>query len=167
MKKLAGGRLLKTITLCSFLLRTPAYAADWPTFGHDPQRTGYAFEEEAFSVQNVSGLELKWKTQVKNEPKSLTALTAPVVAAGVATLKGVKTLVYVAGSDNHFYALDASDGSVVWSRDFENHVLPKDAGMWLCPNNLNATPTIDRDRNAIYAVSADGRLWGSTSAQAK
>jgi len=151
---------LKAISCCLFQLLAPLHAADWPTFGHDPQRTGYAFEEDAFSVQNVSGLELKWKTQVKNEPKSLTALTAPVVAAGVATLKGVKTLVYVAGSDNHFYALDASDGSVVWSRDFENHVLPKDAGMWLCPNNLNATPTIDRDRNEIYAVSADGRLWG-------
>ena len=150
------GQLLAVL----FLVCTPPYAADWPTFGHDPQRTGYAFEEEAFSVQNVSGLELKWKTQVKNEPKSLTALTTPVVAEGVATLKGVKTLVYVAGSDNHLYALDASDGSVVWSRDFENHVLPKDSGMWLCPNGVNATPTIDRERNVIYAISVDGRLWG-------
>jgi outer membrane protein assembly factor BamB len=139
---------------------TPLYAADWPTFGHDPQRTGYAFEEDTLSVHNVSGLELKWKTQVKNEPKSLTALTAPLVAEGVATLKGIKTVVYVAGSDNHLYALDAKDGSVVWSHDFNNHVLPKDSGMWLCPNGINATPTIDRQRNLIYAISVDGRLWG-------
>src|SRR5437899_7162284 len=135
------GQLLAVL----FLVSTPPYAADWPTFAHDPQRTGYAFEEEAFSVQNVSGLELKWKTQVKNEPKSLTALTTPVVAEGVATLKGVKTLVYVAGSDNHFYALDASDGSVVWSRDFEDDVLPNDAGLWPRPNGGSAPPTIDRE----------------------
>jgi len=155
-RNLLYGRLLVALISISI----PLCSADWPTFGHDPQRTGYAFEEETLSVQNVAQLELKWKAQVKNEPKSLTALTAPVVAEGVSTLKGVKTLVYVAGSDNHLYALDAKDGSVVWSRDFENHVLAKDAGMWLCPNGVNATPTIDRQRNVIYAVSVDGRLWG-------
>src|SRR5439155_26392544 len=101
--------------------------------------------------QTVAELERKCKAQVKNEPKELTALTAAVVADGVSTLKDVKTLVYVAGSDNHLYALDAKDGSVDCSRDFENHVLAKDAGMWLCPNGVNATPTIDRQRNVIYA----------------
>ena len=146
---------------CAFSL--PArrrYAADWPTFGHDPQRSGWAFEESKLTPEDVSQLELKWKTQVKNEPKSLTALTAPVVASDVVTTSGIKTLVYVAGSGDHLYALDAATGNQVWKIDFDSHVLPKDAGMWLCPNGINATPVIDRSTNSIYAVAVDGRLYG-------
>src|SRR5215472_6155366 len=136
------------------------YAADWPTYGHDPQRSGWAFEESTLTSENVSQLELKWKTQVKNEPKSLTALTAPVVASGVVTTSGMKTLVYVAGSGDHIYALDTATGNLAWKVDFESHVLPKDEGMWLCPNGVNATPVIDRSTNSIYAVAVDGRLYG-------
>ncbi len=31
---------------------------------------------------------------------------------------------------------------------------------YLCPNAVNATPTIDRRRNTIYAIAIDGRLYG-------
>jgi len=143
-----------------FLLITSVSAADWPTFGHDPQRSGWAFEETTLSPDNVAGLELKWKVQVKNDPKSLTALTAPLVASGVTTAQGRKTLVYVAGSSNNFFALDAENGSIVWSRTFDTYILPKHEGMWLCPNGLNATPTIDRRSDTIYTVAFDGKLYG-------
>jgi len=142
------------------LLAVPLRAADWTTFGHDPQRTGWAYEESTLTPANVAQLELKWKTQVKNEPRSLTALTAPVVASGVVTAQGIKTLVYVAGSADRFFALDASTGNLVWSLNFETHVLPRDEGMWLCPQGVNATPVIDRSTNTIYAVAVDGRLYG-------
>jgi len=142
------------------LLSGSIHAADWPTFGHDPQRSGWAFDEGKVTPQSVANLELKWKVQLKNEPRSLTALTAPVVAADAETAGGVKTLVYVAGSSDHLFALDAKTGEIVWTHDFETHVLPKDAGMWLCPNNVNATPTLDRAANTIYAIATDGRLWG-------
>lgn len=141
-------------------LITPLRGADWPTFGHDPQRSGWAFEETTLSAESVAGLALKWKVQVENEPKSLTALTVPVISSGVNTAQGAKTLVYVAGSSNHLFALDAENGNVVWSQTFETHVLPKDAGMWLCPNGLNATPTIDKSTNIIYVLAMDGRLYG-------
>ncbi|HEV2351215.1 MAG TPA: PQQ-binding-like beta-propeller repeat protein [Terriglobia bacterium] len=146
--------------LTAMFVATSTSANDWPTFGHDPQRSGWAFEEDTLAPGNVSGLELKWKSKVENEPKSLTALTAPVVASKVTTPSGIKTLVYVAGSGNHFFALDAADGKVIWKRDFESHVLPKDEGMWLCPNGINATPTIDRSTNTIYAIAVDGKLYG-------
>jgi PQQ-like domain len=152
--------LILLISISAVFVASLPLAADWPTFGHDPQRSGWAPEEDTFSPGNVAGLELKWKTKVKNEPKSLTALTAPVVASKVATPTGVKTLVYVGGSDNHVFALDAADGKVIWNRTFDAHVLPKDEGMWLCPNGINATPTIDRSTNTIYAIAVDGRLYG-------
>lgn len=135
-------------------------AGDWPTFGHDPQRNGWAPNESMLNKKSVEQLGLLWKVKVKNEAKSLAALTAPVVASGVNTPKGARTVVYVAGSSNDVNAVDAATGKVLWTRKLDMHVLPKDQGMWLCPNNLNATPTIDARRGLLYVISADGALYG-------
>src|SRR5438046_6835794 len=132
-------------------------------FGHDPQRSGWAWEETALTQQAVAGLELKWKTQLKNEPKFLHALTAPVVATGVLTPEGTKTLVYVAGSSNGVYALNAADGSLVWRRAFTSRVLPGSGsyqGTFLCPNGITATPALDRGTQTLYVIAMDGRLFG-------
>jgi hypothetical protein len=134
--------------------------ADWPTFGHDPQRSGWAFEETTLNPENVAGLGLRWKVQLKNEPKSLVSLMAPVVAGDVGTAQGNKTVVYVAGSSNTFFALDADKGKEIWSKTFESQLLPKEKGFWLCPNALNATPTIDRARNTVFTIADDGKLYG-------
>ncbi len=138
--------------------------------GHDPQRSGWAWEETALTQQAVAGLELKWKTQLKNEPKFLHALTAPVVATGVLTPEGTKTLVYVAGSSNGVYALNAADGSLVWSRAFTSRVLPGSGsyqGTFLCPNGITATPALDRGTQTLYVIAMDGRLFGLDLATGK
>lgn len=135
-------------------------AADWPTFGHDPQRSGWASEETILSVKNVGDLKLKWKAQVKNEARSIFSLMPPVVATDVDSPQGRKTLVYVAGASDSIFALDAANGNIVWTRVFDTHVLPKDEPFWLCPNGINATPTIDRNRGLIYVMAVDGRLYG-------
>src|SRR5579863_6392652 len=143
-----------------FCMAGVSSASDWPTFAHDPQRSGWATEETILAPGNVANLVLKWKVQLKNEPLSLTALTAPVVADHVETSQGVKTLVYVARSGGELAAIDSATGKIIWTRNLEVHVLPKDEGMWLCPNNLNATPVIDKRTGTIYAIATDGRLWG-------
>ena len=135
-------------------------AADWPTFGHDPQRSGWAVDETTLTPQNVSSLVLKWKVQLKHQPLSLTALAAPVVANDVNTSEGVKTVVYVGRSAGGMVAVDSATGKTLWSRDFEMHVLPKHETMWLCPNNLNATPVIDKRTSTLYVLANDGKLWG-------
>jgi outer membrane protein assembly factor BamB len=145
-------------------------AADWPMFGHDPQRTGWASEETTMTRQNVPGLELKWKVRVKNEPKFLTALTAPVVAADVETQQGKISLVYVAGSSNNIYALEAATGAVVWDRRFDSLVLPgkgKHQGTLFCPLGITATPIIERATGTIYVIAMDGRLFGMDLATGK
>ncbi len=117
-----------SLALTFLLLSVTGWGADWPTFGHDPQRSGWATQEDSLNVNNVSGLKLLWKAQIKNEPRSLAALTAPVVADAVTTPKGIRSMVYVAGSSDNINAIDAHTGELVWSRTFESHVLPKDAG---------------------------------------
>jgi len=158
--------LLTSITfLCTFscFVLTSAWAADWPMFAHDPMRTGWASEERSLSIENVSQLGLKWKVQVTNEPKFLTALTAPVVATDVETPEGARTIVYVAGRSNNCYALDSKNGAVLWSRKFETRLAATGGpfqGTWVCPNGLTATPAIDRATRTLYVVAMDGKLYG-------
>src|SRR6266568_2314832 len=104
--------VLGTALISIICFSTVVRAADWPTFGHDPQRSGWASEETTLTPENVNGLELKWKTQVDNIPLALNALMPPVVAAHVQTSQGIKTLVYAAGSSDTFFALDAQDGKL-------------------------------------------------------
>jgi outer membrane protein assembly factor BamB len=141
-------------------LHPSVLAADWLTWGHDPQRSGWAREEKTLSPENVGTLELKWKTKVHNEPRALASLTAPLVATEVVTPQGIKTLVYVAGSSNNLHALDAESGAIVWTRQFKSYVAPTEKDHWLCPNNLNATPVIDRRAGTLYLITLDGKLLG-------
>ena len=71
-----------------------ALGADWPTYRHDPARSGTT----AATVS--SDLTLSWKVPLKGK------LTAPVVARGQ---------VFVAQTDAHtLYALDAGNGRMRW-----------------------------------------------------
>ncbi len=134
--------------------------ADWLTFNHDAQRSGYNSAEKTLSKENIKDLRLLWSVQLDNAPLALSALTAPVVADDVQTASGKKTLVFFAGSSNTFFALDASSGALVWNRPLPSYITAKEESFYLCPNSANATPVIDRDRSLIYTVGIDGRVFG-------
>lgn len=142
-------------------------SAEWLSYGHDPQRSGYNPDEKQLSCANVGNLGLLWQAQLDNLPLALSALTAPVVADDVATDAGRKTLVYVAGSSNTFFAVDAENGKVVWNRTFTSFATPKEEAYYLCPNTPNATPVIDKEHQILYTIAADGRLFGLDLATGK
>jgi hypothetical protein len=147
----------------SFFISTTVKPADWATFAHDPQRTGWAYEETILAPENVGSLELKWKTKLKNEFRVLSALTTPVVASAVQTINGLRNVVYVAGSTNSMFALDSQTGKLLWTREFKSFVLPHNIGYqgtFLCPNGITATPVIDRSTEILYVIAADGALYG-------
>jgi len=151
-------RIILALTLCQ-----AAWGADWLTFGHDPQRTGWAFEETKITPENVAQMTLAWKTKLKNEPYSLSALTAPVVASGISTSKGVRSVVYVAGITGTVFALDAATGEELWNHAFKYVVLPGKGGYqgtFLCPNGISATPVIDKTTNTLYVIAGNGALYG-------
>jgi outer membrane protein assembly factor BamB len=161
MRKLTPRYVFWFAVVTAFIPFRQATASNWLTFGHDPQRTGWAKGDNELSLENVRSLQLKWKVHLKNKPLSLTALTAPLVASHVTTTRGLRTVVYVAGSSDKVFALDAQTGRTIWSKSLENRAVgPGYPGMWLCPNNLNATPTVDKAKGLIYALSAEGILYG-------
>jgi outer membrane protein assembly factor BamB len=144
-------------------LSMTGWCADWITFGHDPQRSGWASEETILSRDNASSMVLKWKTKLPNESYSLSALTAPVVASGVSTGHGVRTAVYVAGIGGTVFALDSETGEQLWTRTLKYRVQPGKGGYqgtFLCPNGITATPVIDKTTQILYVLAGDGALWG-------
>lgn len=109
---------------------------------------------------------LAWKTKLKNEPYSLSALTAPVVASGISTVKGVRSVVYVAGITGTVFALDAESGEELWNHTFKYVVLPGKGGYqgtFLCPNGITATPVIDKGTNTLFVIAGNGIFTGSIS----
>lgn len=161
-QSLSGGSACVSVLLL-LALSMAASAADWLTYAHDPQRTGWAFEETTLTPANVSQLSLKWKTRLENEAYSLSALTAPVVASRVSTASGVRTVVYVAGIRGAVFALDARTGAQLWKHVFRYVVSPGKGGYqgtFLCPNGITATPVIDKETNTLFVLAGDGALYG-------
>ena len=140
-------------------LSTLLSGGDWTTFGGDNQRTGWARSERSIQADNVGRFKLLWKSQVENEKRSLTALTAPIAVTGIQTESGVRDLVYVAGSGDVLYALDAATGEEVWKVAFKTETTPAKEGFWLCPKGLNATPAADKAKGVLYALPSNGRLY--------
>ena len=138
-----------------------AAQTEWLTWGYDQQRTGWNQAETALTKDNVSRLEVKWQAQLSTPPREevLSTLTAPLVAT-VNGPRGPVTRVFVAGSDNSAYAIDAETGEVAWQRRFPNTLTAPTPGDYRCPNTQNSTPAIDKATGTIYISMSDGKLRG-------
>src|SRR5438094_10444206 len=73
--------VLGTALISIICFSTVVRAVDWPTFGHDPQRSGWAADETTLTPEHVNGLERKWKNQVDNILVALNAWMPPVAGA--------------------------------------------------------------------------------------
>ncbi len=151
-------------SLAFFVALTPGLATaqnEWLTWGHDPERTGSNPSETVLNKDNVSRLEVKWKARISTAPKEyvLSTMTAPLVAT-VNTPQGPASRVFVAGSDNTLFAIDAATGRIVWQKASPNTTKEPKKGDYRCPNTQNATPVIDKETGIIYVSTSDGMLRG-------
>ena len=140
-----------------------AHASQWLMFGGDPQRTGWAKQEKILSKESLKDFGLLWKLHVDNEPKELISLTPPVIVEDVYTSKGVKDVLVVAGSSDNLFAIDADAGTLLWKKTFSVEGKPKQEARWLCPNGLNDTPLLQKERGglgkmSVYVIASDGKL---------
>jgi outer membrane protein assembly factor BamB len=166
----ARRRFVAAVAICAGVNALALYAQggrsrEWLTWGVDQERTGWNRNETVLSKQSVGRLQLKWKTQIDKEvsieiESGNSMLTAPLVAQGVRTPQGARTVVYTLGASNTLAALDAATGAILWRRTIDKTVDPRNAPNWICTNMSTATPVIDKARSIIYMLSADGRLHG-------
>jgi outer membrane protein assembly factor BamB len=137
---------------------------DWLTYSYDPERTGWARGETTLGKDNVRQLGLIWKTQLDAVPNPINVhatLTDALAVENVATSQGMKNLVIVAGGANEknaLYALDAATGKVFWQKNYPNYRKPPQPPNSACPNNLNATPAIDKETGTVYVLPNDGKI---------
>jgi outer membrane protein assembly factor BamB len=143
--------------------------ADWGTFGHDPQRTSWAFEETRIAPDSVAQMKLVWKTKLDSKPYSVYNLTPPVVVGNVPTAKGLRPVVYTQSMlDGKVFALDAETGEELWNHAFQVGMtaIPQREGGYqyqggmLCPPGASGSPVADKTANLLYAVSPYGKLYG-------
>ncbi len=109
----------------------------WTTYHHDNAHTGYdPLPPAAATVNPTPG----WTEPTLDEE----VYAEPLIYNG---------LVYTATLNNTVYALNQSDGSVVWSK----HLGTPQASGWVCgnvsPQGILGTPVIDTLANRIYAVA--------------
>ncbi len=136
---------------------------DWLTFSYDPERTGWARGETTLTRENVGRLQLLWKYQTDAAPGNVnrySTMTDPVVAENVPTPDGPRKNVFVASAENNVYAISAEKGTLLWKRSYPNPEKPPVAASGQCPNNLNATPVIDKQSGILYFLPNDGKLRG-------
>ncbi len=89
-------RLLVALTLLLLPLLTTA--GDWPSYGHDAQRTGVS-DDTILSPANANQLTVHWKFK-----------TGGVIASSPTVVNGVA---YVGSWDGYEYALNAGNGTLI------------------------------------------------------
>jgi len=141
---------------------------EWLTWGYDQERTLWNRGETVLNKGNVGQLSLKWKAVIPTPAREevLATLTTPLVAT-VNLPQGPASRVFVVGSDNTVYSVDAETGAITWQRKFPNTAAPKDlltgkaiTPDYRCPGTQNATPVIDKEAGIIYVSTSDGKLRG-------
>ncbi len=140
----------------------PPATNEWLTWGYDQERTGWNRAETTLTPRNVGKLKQLWSTQlsVPVDKYVLSTMTAPIVAAGVATANGPTDMVFILGANDILFALDANTGKPLWQKSFPNPQQPKKPKEWLCPGTTNDTPTIDKARGLVFFITSDGKLRG-------
>jgi hypothetical protein len=126
-------------------LRTPITPhGSWPVYHHDDAHTG-----ADPTLSTVSSVVAGWTSAALDGQ----AYASPLISGGI---------VYVATLNNTVYALNQTDGSLVWSHHF---YIPESRpngspGAWVCgnatPQGILGTPVIDPSTNRIFAVTLSG-----------
>ncbi len=152
--------ILLSITAACALL----YAADWPTDGYNSKRDGWQRDEHILSKTNVGKMKILWQTKLDNAANEMHSLFPTLIAGKVKTADGEKEIGITAGISDNVYAIDVSNGKVLWKKHFD---YPPPArrgreGDPLCPPGQTATPVLG-PANAdgtrlVYALAGDGKV---------
>jgi outer membrane protein assembly factor BamB len=136
---------------------------DWLTYSYDGERTGWMRGEAKITKATAAQLQLQWRLQTDTVPNPInrySTLTDPVVVNNVPTRDGPKKIVFVGSRDNSLYAIDGDKGTLLWKRAYPNNSTPPIPDTGNCPNNMNATPVVDRQKGIVYFLPNDGKRRG-------
>ncbi len=113
----------------------------WSAFDGGGQRTGVNSAETTITSSNVGSLKRHWQV-------ALPAIVdgAPAELPNVNTPTGIKTLLFVTTKTGSLLAIDASNGTIVWSKTTSG------------PNFTTSSPAIDPSGAFVYGYGLDGKV---------
>ena len=113
----------------------------WPAFDGGGQRTGVNSSETTITSANVGTLKQLWHVTL---PATVDGAAAEL--PNVQTATGTKTLLYVTTRTGSLLAIDASNGTVIWSQNTTG------------PNYTTSSPAIDPAGTFVYGYGLDGKV---------
>ncbi len=127
-------RLLGVAALCAAVATPQGRPLDWPSYGGDARRSGFARNDLRITRENAGKVELLFKRKVDNS-SGAHALTPPVVIGLLISYKGFKELGFVSSSSGTLMALDVDLNKPFWQKKF-------DALNGACAGNVTAAPAL-------------------------
>src|SRR5215813_435366 len=82
-----------------------AWSANYLMEGADNGRTGWLKGDNSFTVANVRGMKLLWKTKLDSVPREMHNLFPPLIATGVNTAAGKREILIIAGISDDIFAV--------------------------------------------------------------
>ncbi|HEX8982136.1 MAG TPA: PQQ-binding-like beta-propeller repeat protein [Ktedonobacterales bacterium] len=119
----------------------PHATSDWLTFGYDAARSGVNPAPQPFTRTTVSRLTKRWSVMLPDVADS-----SPILLHALAFPGRPRDVLYLTTRDGHLIALDASDGSLLWSHQPSG------------PKITNSSPVADSAHHFVYAYGLDGAL---------
>jgi outer membrane protein assembly factor BamB len=120
--------------------------ADWTQFLRDNMQRWNPYET-VLAVNNVGGLQVKWKNPIGSYLSAIES--SPAVVNGV---------VYFGSDDGNVYALNASTGAKLWSYTTGSYVFSSPAVV----NGVVYVGSVDGNMYALYA-NTGAKLWSYAS----
>ncbi|MBV9896718.1 MAG: PQQ-binding-like beta-propeller repeat protein [Chloroflexi bacterium] len=135
VRRLAIAIAALVIALGSSYFAVFGATAGWPTYQHDPQRSGADPD-----TPQIASISPNWTTQLDGQ-----LYAQPLVSGNT---------VYAATENNTVYALNPANGSVIWQQHLST---PASLSQLPCgninPYGITGTPVVDQSSGVLYAVA--------------
>lgn len=119
------------------------FAADWPSQSGNPQRDGWAQGENQIVKSAIPQIRLLYKRKLDNRPRGLNSLTSPLILGNLITYRGFKEMLFVGGSSDMVYSIDAALNVLLWKTHFQYQGdQPQAKPTAGCPGGLTAAVAI-------------------------
>jgi outer membrane protein assembly factor BamB len=135
---------LVALPLCCWIAFGQSRGGNWPTFGGDALRSGWAGTETSLSKDNVKDMQLLWKLKLESEARGTRQVMPPVILSRLISYRGFKELAFTATNADIAYSIDADLGTIFWQKHLEYNARDPQAttSSWRCPGGLTAMPTM-------------------------
>ncbi len=111
-------------------------ANNWPSVAGGPQRENWARAEAMLSRDTAPAIKLIYSLKLNNQSRANYSLAPPLVLGNLISYRGFKEMLFVAGSSDNVYSIDAVLNRVLWSTKLPAGNALATAATSACPGGL-------------------------------